>query len=85
MRLHHRQITSQFQGKRTIPFVATDQKITHERDITGTLRAKEAPKHIRESWVGTSWIAAMAQARWPQYGPAGDGDASARAQPFQKH
>ena len=42
-----------------IPFVATDQEISHGRDITWTLRAKEAPQHIRESWVGTSWIAEM--------------------------
>jgi predicted transposase YbfD/YdcC len=58
-RILHRQIASQFQGKRTIPFVATDQEISHGRDITWTLRAKEAPQHIRESWVGTSWIVEM--------------------------
>jgi len=55
----HRQIASQFQGKRTIPFVAVDQEISHGRDITWTLRAKEAPQHTRESWVGTSWIVEM--------------------------
>lgn len=55
----HRQICSQFQGRRTIPFVVTDQEISHGRDITWTLRAKEAPQHIRESWVGTSWILEM--------------------------
>ena len=55
----HRQIRSQFQGKRHIPFVATDHEISHGRDITWTLRAKEAPQHIRESWVGTSWIVEM--------------------------
>ena len=55
----HRQIASQFQGKRTIPFVATDQEISHGRDITWALRAKEAPQHIRESWVDTSWILEM--------------------------
>jgi len=42
-----------------IPFVATDQEIIHGRDITWTLRAKEAPEHIRESWIGTSWIVEM--------------------------
>jgi hypothetical protein len=52
----HRQIHSQFQGKRRIPFVATDHEISHGRDITWTLRAKEAPDHIREAWIGTSWI-----------------------------
>ena len=52
----HRQIRSQFQGKRHIPFVATDHEINHGRDITWTLRAKQAPEHIRETWSGTSWI-----------------------------
>ncbi|WP_094556652.1 ISAs1 family transposase [Synechococcus sp. 1G10] len=52
----HRQIRSQFQGKRKIPFVATDHEISHGRDITWTLRAKEAPEHIQEAWSGTSWI-----------------------------
>ena len=55
----HRQICSQFQGRRTIHFVARDQEIRHGRNITWTLRAKEAPQHIRESWVGTSWILEM--------------------------
>ena len=44
---------------KVIPFVATDQEISHGRGITWTLRAKEAPKHISESWVGTSWIVEM--------------------------
>jgi predicted transposase YbfD/YdcC len=52
----HRQIRSQFQGKRKIPFVATDHEISHGRNITWTLRAKAAPEHIREAWAGTSWI-----------------------------
>jgi hypothetical protein len=52
----HRQIRSQFQGKRHIPFVATEHEISHGRDITWTLRAKEAPEHIRQTWSGTSWI-----------------------------
>ena len=55
----HRQIRSQFQGKRKIPFVATDQEISHGRNTTWTLRAKEAPEHIRQSWGGTSWIVEM--------------------------
>jgi hypothetical protein len=55
----HRQVASQFQGKRTIPFVASDHEIGHGRDITWTLRAKEAPQHILKSWVGTSWILEM--------------------------
>ena len=52
----HRQILSQFQGKRHIPFVASDQEVGHGRDITWILRAKEAPEHIKEAWIGTSWI-----------------------------
>ena len=52
----HRQIRSQFQGKRHIPFVATEHEISHGRDITWALRAKEAPEHIRETWSSTSWI-----------------------------
>jgi hypothetical protein len=39
--------------------VATDQEISHGRDITWTLPTKEAPQHIRVSWVGTSWIVEM--------------------------
>jgi hypothetical protein len=52
----HRKIRSQFQGKRHIPFVATDHEISHGRDNTWTLRAKQAPEHISEAWVGTNWI-----------------------------
>jgi predicted transposase YbfD/YdcC len=52
----HRRILSQYQGQRHIPFVAMDHKISHGRDITWTLRAKEAPEHINEAWIGTSWI-----------------------------
>jgi len=52
----HRQIRSQFQRKRKIPCVATDHEISHGRDITWTLRPKQAPEHIAETWTGTSWI-----------------------------
>ena len=52
----HRQIRSQFQGKQHIPFVATDHEVGHGRDISWTLRAKAAPEHICEAWIGTSWI-----------------------------
>jgi predicted transposase YbfD/YdcC len=52
----HRQIHSQFLGKRKIPFVATDHEISHGRDITWTLRAKQAPAPIAQAWFGTSWI-----------------------------
>jgi len=36
--------------------MAMDHEVSHGRDITWTLRAKEAPEHIREAWIGTSWI-----------------------------
>jgi hypothetical protein len=36
--------------------VATDHEISHGRNITWSLRAKQAPTHIAETWVGTSWI-----------------------------
>jgi hypothetical protein len=52
----HRQIRSQFQGKRKIPFMATDHEISQGRNITWMLRAEQAQEHIRENWIGTSWI-----------------------------
>ena len=36
--------------------MATDHEIGHGRNITWILRAKQAPEHIRETWIGTSWI-----------------------------
>ena len=36
--------------------MATDHEISHGRDITWTLRAKQAPEHIAEAWIGTGWI-----------------------------
>ncbi|WP_255004528.1 hypothetical protein [Cyanobium sp. HWJ4-Hawea] len=54
-----RQIVLQFQGKRHIPFTATDHEISHGRDIVWALRAKEAPDHIKQAWSGTSWIVEM--------------------------
>lgn len=36
--------------------MATDHEISHGRDIAWTLRAKQAPEHIRGAWIGTSWI-----------------------------
>ena len=36
--------------------MATDHEISHGRDISWTLRAKQAPEHIAEAWIGTSWI-----------------------------
>ena len=56
----YRQIRSQFQGKRRIPFVVVDHEVSHGRNITWMLRAKQAPEHIRENWIGTSWIVEVA-------------------------
>jgi hypothetical protein len=36
--------------------VATDHEASHGHNITWTLRAKQTPEHIREAWIGTSWI-----------------------------
>jgi hypothetical protein len=52
----HRQIRSQFYGKRKITYVARDHEISHGRTITWTMRAKAAPEHIAQAWIGTSWI-----------------------------
>lgn len=52
----HRQIGSQFQGKRHIPHAATDQEEKHGRDTLWELRAKEAPEHIKANWPGSAWI-----------------------------
>lgn len=52
----YRQIGSQFQGKRQIPFAATDQEKRHGRDTTWELQAKEAPEHVKENWPGSAWI-----------------------------
>ena len=52
----HRQIRCQFQGKRHIPVETSVFKDGHGRAITWTLRAKQVPEHIRETWIGTSWI-----------------------------
>jgi hypothetical protein len=46
---------SQFLGKPKIPFVTTDHEVSHGRNITWMLRAKQALEHIRD-WIGTSWI-----------------------------
>ena len=39
--------------------MATDHEISHGRNIAWTLRAKPAPEHITEAWIGTSWIVEM--------------------------
>ena len=46
----------QFDGKQCIPFVAMDHEKRHGRDTIWTLRAKEAPHHIKENWQGSAWI-----------------------------
>jgi hypothetical protein len=33
-----------------------DHEISHSRDITWMLRAKQAPEQIAQAWIGTSWI-----------------------------
>ena len=53
----YRQIASQLAGKRKIPFITSDHEVSHGRDITWNLSAKEAPDHIKANWKGTSWIA----------------------------
>ena len=40
--------------------MASDHEISHGRSINWTLRAKQAPAHIREAWSGTSWIVELA-------------------------
>ena len=52
----YRQIQSQFQGKRHIPFTAPDHEKRHGRDTLWELSAKEAPEHIKENWPGSAWI-----------------------------
>lgn len=53
----YRQIGCQFEGKRHIPFTATDRETKHGRDTLWVLRAKEAPEHIKANWPGSAWIA----------------------------
>jgi hypothetical protein len=43
----YRQIGSQFQGKRHIPFTASDHEKRHGRDTLWELSAKEAPAVVR--------------------------------------
>jgi len=49
-------MSSQFEGKRYIPFTATAEEKRHGRDTRWELRAKEAPEHIKEAWPGSAWI-----------------------------
>ena len=52
----YRQIGCQFEGKRKIPFTATDVEKRHGRQSRWQLRAKEAPEHIKTNWPGSAWI-----------------------------
>ena len=52
----YRQIGCQFEGKRQIPFTATDHEKRHGRDTVWELRAKEAPEHVKDNWPGSAWI-----------------------------
>ena len=49
-------MSSQFEGKRHIPFTATAEEKRHGRDTRWVLRAKEAPDHIKQAWPGSAWI-----------------------------
>jgi hypothetical protein len=44
------------QGKRHIPFTATDHERRHGRETLRELQAKEAPEHIKANWPGSVWI-----------------------------
>ncbi|WP_010316268.1 hypothetical protein [Synechococcus sp. CB0205] len=52
----YRQIGCQFEGKRKIPFAATDVEKRHGRQTRWELKAKEAPEHIKANWPGSAWI-----------------------------
>jgi predicted transposase YbfD/YdcC len=52
----YRQIGCQFEGKRQIPFTASDQEKRHGRNTVWELRAKEAPEHVKDNWPGSAWI-----------------------------
>jgi hypothetical protein len=52
----YRQICCQFEGRRKIPFTATDHEKHHARDTFWQLWAREAPEHIKANWPGSAWI-----------------------------
>ncbi|WP_255441135.1 hypothetical protein [Synechococcus sp. HK01-R] len=45
--------------------MATDHEVGHGRDITWTLRAKQALEHISEAWIGTSWTVEVTEPAAP--------------------
>ena len=64
----HRQIGCQFQGRRHIPFTATDQEKRHGRDSSWELQTlaedfrelgEKGSKHIKANWPGSPWIVEM--------------------------
>ena len=61
----HRQIDCQFQGKRHIPFTATDHEKRHGRDTVWELRAREAPEPIMANWPGCIVVAGPVRPRSP--------------------
>jgi hypothetical protein len=52
----YRQIGCQFQGKRHIPFTATDPEKRHGLDTVWQLRVRDAPEHIKANWPRSAWI-----------------------------
>ena len=48
-----------------------NHEISQGRATSRTLRAKQAPKHIREDWIGTSWIVEMSADGSPDGKPFG--------------
>ena len=52
----YREIGCHFQGKRHIPFTATDHEKRLGHDTSWEVRAKESPEHIKANWPGSAWI-----------------------------
>jgi hypothetical protein len=52
----YRQIGRQFEGKRKIPFTATDFEKRHGRHTRREPKAKDAPEHIKANWPDSAWI-----------------------------
>jgi hypothetical protein len=65
----YRQIGRQFEGKRKIPFTATDFEKRHGRHTRWELRAKEAPEHIKGNWPGSAWIVELITTTRTRKGP----------------
>jgi hypothetical protein len=80
-------VACQFEEKRHIPFVATDHEKRHGRDTIWTLRAKEAPDHIKENWPGSAWIVEVIAYTTTRRGKRGSGStcSSPALEQRQKH